>query len=100
MPEHELLALLRSEFDAVRRYLEQSMNFRKKWISVKEAAEYLGLSESQIRNLINKGALPAHRLKGTIRLNIREIDTTLLLGRNTAKRRLSNQEKQKLGGIL
>jgi len=100
MPDQEITALLRTEFDAMRRYMEQSMNFRKKWISVKEAADYLGLSQSQIRNLINEGVLPAHRIKGVIRLNIREIDASILLGRNTAKRRLSSNEQRKIGGIL
>lgn len=100
MPDQDIATLLRTEFDAVRRYLEQSMNFRKKWISIKEAADYLGLSQSHIRNLINEGTLPAHRIKGVIRLNIQEVDSSILLGRNTAKRHMTSNEQRKLGGIL
>lgn len=100
MPDHEITTLLRTEFDAMRRYPGQSMNFRKKWISIKEAADYLGLSQSQIRNLINEDVLTAHRTKSLVLLNIMKINNGILPEHNIVKQRLLSQKQRKIRGVL
>ncbi|MCK9244632.1 MAG: helix-turn-helix domain-containing protein [Candidatus Marinimicrobia bacterium] len=63
------------------------------WLSVKQCAEYLGLSESTIRKLVTSGDIPFRRLPtaegGAIRFNRKQIDFWLLSGdiRPTARAR-------------
>jgi len=61
------------------------------WLSVKQCAEYLGLSESTIRKLVTSGKIPFRRLPtaegGAIRFNRKEIDLFLLNGNVKARKR-------------
>lgn len=54
------------------------------WLSVKQCAEYLGLSESTIRKVVTSGDIPYRRLPtaqaGAIRFNRKQIDLWLLSG--------------------
>ncbi|MDD5230355.1 MAG: helix-turn-helix domain-containing protein [Candidatus Marinimicrobia bacterium] len=54
------------------------------WLSVKQVAEYLGLSSSSIRKMVASGQIPYKRLPtaegGAIRFNRRQIDLWLLSG--------------------
>jgi len=55
------------------------------WLSVKQCAEYLGLSESTVRKLITSGNIPFRRLPttegGAIRFNRKQLDLWLLSGK-------------------
>ncbi|HCI54430.1 MAG TPA: hypothetical protein DFI01_00735 [Bacteroidales bacterium] len=54
------------------------------WLSVKQCADYLGLSESTIRKMVTAGTIPYKRLPtaegGAIRFNRRQVDLWLLSG--------------------
>ena len=61
------------------------------WLSVKQCADYLGLSESTIRKLVASGNIPYRRLPtaegGAIRFNRKQIDLWLLSGEIKPKAR-------------
>ncbi len=61
------------------------------WLSVKQCADYLGLSESTIRKLVTSGDIPYRRLPtaegGAIRFNRKQIDLWLLSGEIKPKAR-------------
>jgi excisionase family DNA binding protein len=49
-----------------------------RFISIAEAAKYLGVSERTVRNMLYDGRLRGHRLGGrVVRLKLSEIDTAL-----------------------
>lgn len=52
----------------------------RRWLTQAEAAEYLGVTDRTIRNLISRGQLRGYRL-GTraVRLDARELDNALRL---------------------
>lgn len=49
----------------------------KKWLRTDEAADYLGLSKTQIHNLKRNGTIPFTKLGGTIYFRRQDIDTVL-----------------------
>lgn len=49
----------------------------KKWLRTDEAAEYLGLSKTQIHNLKRNGTFPFTKLCGTIYFRRSDIDSVL-----------------------
>ena len=54
------------------------MQNARKFVSVDEAAEYLGLSTKTIRNMIDRGDLPAWRIgRNAIRLDLRDLDAMI-----------------------
>lgn len=54
------------------------MNNTRKLVSVAEAAEYLGLSTKTIRNMIDRGELPAWRVgRKAIRVDLRDLDAMI-----------------------
>jgi excisionase family DNA binding protein len=61
------------------------------WLSVKQCAKYLGVSESTIRTLVKSGDIPYRRLPtaegGAIRFNRKQIDLWLLSGEVKPKAR-------------
>ena len=61
------------------------------WLSVKQCAKYLGLSESTIRKLVTSGDIPFRRLPttegGAIRFNRKQVDLWLLSGELKPKAR-------------
>lgn len=46
----------------------------RRWFSVAEIAEYLGVSPNTIRKWIRTGKIPFCRLNGAIRFDINEIE--------------------------
>ncbi|MFA4907239.1 MAG: helix-turn-helix domain-containing protein [archaeon] len=50
------------------------------WLSVKQCADHLSVSSSQIRKLIASGSIPYRRVGQAIRFNRRQIDLWLLSG--------------------
>lgn len=49
----------------------------RRWISVQEAADYLGVNERTIRQMIADGRLVGYRNKTFIRLDLNEIDAAM-----------------------
>lgn len=47
------------------------------WLTVREVAEYLKLSEAQVYVLVRRDQLPAHRLGNLLRFDREEIDRQL-----------------------
>lgn len=45
-----------------------------KWITTKEAAQYLRVSVGQIRNMVWRGQLPSHRVNNRLRFLKSDID--------------------------
>jgi excisionase family DNA binding protein len=52
-----------------------------RWLSQAEAAEQIGVTDRTIRNYIARGLLPAHRVRGSRVLRIRQVDLDALLVR-------------------
>lgn len=52
-------------------------NSSKNWLRTSEAAEYLGLSETQIHTLKRNGILPFTKLGGSIYFKRQDIDEVL-----------------------
>jgi len=61
------------------------------WMSVRQVAKYLSISESSVRTLISTGKIPYRRLPtaegGAIRFNRKQIDFWLLSGQTKPKAR-------------
>lgn len=51
----------------------------RRWLSQREAADYLGVSDRTIRNYIARGDLSGHRVCGSrlIRIEVRDLDAML-----------------------
>ena len=49
-------------------------NANKKWLTLNEAAEYLRISERNLRGLIKKNIIPFYRLEGKILFKTSELD--------------------------
>ena len=47
------------------------------WLTAKQVAEYLKLSEAQVYVLVKRDQLPAHRLGNLLRFDRQEIDRQL-----------------------
>ena len=63
---------------------------RGPWLSVRQAAEYLALSEQAIRDLEYRGALPGHRFGASLRFSQTELDTILASGRKATMTELGS----------
>ena len=77
----------------------------KTWMSVSEAAIYLSISQSQLRNLIYSGQLPSKKLypeksRSKILLNKRQLDISIMLGRNPMKRKPTRAEIKSIEGLI
>lgn len=77
----------------------------KTWMSIAEAAIYLSISQSQLRNLINSGRIPSKRLypeksKSKILLNKRQIDLSVMLERNSIRCRPTRAELKSIEGLI
>ena len=77
----------------------------KTWMSVSEAAIYLSISQSQLRKLIDCGRIPSKRLypeknRSKILLNKRQIDLSIMLERNSLRRRPTRAELKRIEGLI
>lgn len=77
----------------------------KTWMSIPEAAIYLSISQSQIRNLINSGRIPSKRLypeknRSKILLNKRQIDLSIMFERNSIRRKPTRAELKSIEGLI
>ena len=49
-----------------------------RWVSLNEAADYIGVHFRTLRRMIREGQIPAHRVGNRIiRLNLNEVDAAL-----------------------
>jgi excisionase family DNA binding protein len=60
--------------EAVAQRLEKMSGTRQRLLPLDRAAEYLGMSENQVLNLISEGRLKPSRVDRRIRIDIRELD--------------------------
>lgn len=51
----------------------------RSWLSMAEAAEYLGVTDRTIRNYISRGELPGHRPRGSRLVRVRREDLDALM---------------------
>jgi excisionase family DNA binding protein len=58
---------------------------RLKWITTKEAAEYLRLSVGQIRNMVWRGQLSSYKLNNRLRFLRSDLDKILISSNNGRK---------------
>lgn len=51
----------------------------RRWLNQADAADYIGVTERTIRNYVSRGAIRAHRIKGSrlIRFDRHELDAAL-----------------------
>lgn len=57
----------------------------RRWISVREASEYLSLHEITVRRLLDRGQIPGTKLGGSIRIDKRRLDGQLEQGLDIEK---------------
>jgi excisionase family DNA binding protein len=69
-----VLELVRAELD----HLPARNPEPSPWLSVREAAAYLRLSEGSVRQMIRRGTLPSHKIEGRRLLHRTELDDLLL----------------------
>jgi excisionase family DNA binding protein len=67
-------ALIEAIADAVAERLEKMSVTRQRLLPLERAAEYLGMSENQVLNLISEGRLKPSRVDRRIRIDVRELD--------------------------
>ena len=77
----------------------------KTWMSIPEAAIYMSISQSQIRKLLNSGRLPYKKLypeksRSKILLNKRQLDLSIMLERNSLRRKPTRAELKSLDGLI
>ncbi len=63
---------------------------RGPWLTVRQAAEYLSLSEQAIRDLEYSGSLPGHRFGASLRFSQTELDEQLSKHRRATASELAN----------
>lgn len=51
-----------------------------RWLTVRTAAEHLGLSEHAIRALVKRGRIPCHRIEGRVLFGRAELDSWVRSG--------------------
>jgi len=49
----------------------------RRWISVKAASEYLSVHQKTCYRLIDKGEIPATKIGGSIRVDLKALETIL-----------------------
>lgn len=86
MVEYEIL----SKLNAIERKLDGKLG--KGWITLREAVEYTGLSDSTLRRLVYDGKLTCSRKSGKLLFKTSWIDKFLIYG----KQRLSAKERRQL----
>lgn len=75
------------------------------WLSVRQAADYLSLSVNQIRKMIEANKIPYHRLdpdqdRSRILINKRELDASILLGKNILLHSPTSTERKRIGFLI
>jgi excisionase family DNA binding protein len=55
----------------------------RRFVSVRIASEYLGIHEVTCRRLIDKGQIPAAKIGGSIRVDMRKLNEKLERGLDT-----------------
>ena len=70
----------------------RDFEMRGPWLTVKQAAEYLALSEQAVRDLEYRGNLPGHRFGASLRFSRTELDTMLAEGRKATVVELTDGE--------
>jgi len=81
MTDNLLFSMILEKLDALESKIKPEYPI---WLSVRQVADYFGLSQSTIRKLVSTGDIPYRRLPtaegGAIRFNRRLIDLWLLSG--------------------
>lgn len=67
-------AMIDAIAEAVASRLEKMSTTRQRLLPLERAAEYLGMSENQVLNLISEGRLKPSRLDRRVRIDVRELD--------------------------
>jgi len=49
----------------------------RRWISIREASEYLSLHEITVRRLVDRGEIPASRIGHSVRVDLRRLQDFL-----------------------
>jgi excisionase family DNA binding protein len=53
----------------------------RRYLSIQEVADYLGIGNSTLRRLIANGIVPNYRIGGSIRIDIQELDKLIRDGK-------------------
>lgn len=67
-------AMIDAIAEAVAERLEKMSITRQRLLPLDRAAEYLGMSENQVLNLISEGRLKPSKVDRRIRIDVRELD--------------------------
>jgi len=80
----EVLTEILTKLEAI----ENKLNgMYSRFMTVKEASEYLRISVSKTRKMIAAGKIPIHRIDGKILMNRRELDYLILTGTSKPTKR-------------
>ena len=74
LPPEPLRAVLISPADLETVLAKIAANANKKWLTLNEAAEYLRISERNLRGLIKQNKVPFYKLEGKILFKTSELD--------------------------
>jgi excisionase family DNA binding protein len=72
--DEPLRAVLISQIDLETVLSKISANINKKWLTLNEAAEYLRISDRNLRKLTKNNKIPFYKLEGKILFKIIELD--------------------------
>lgn len=72
--DEPLRAVLISQIDLETVLSKISANINKKWLTLNEAAEYLRISERNLRNLTKSNKIPFYKPEGKILFKTAELD--------------------------
>jgi excisionase family DNA binding protein len=72
--DEPLRAVLISQIDLETVLSKISANINKKWLTLNEAAEYLRISDRNLRKLAKNSKLPFYKLEGKILFKVSELD--------------------------
>ncbi|MBV8833527.1 MAG: helix-turn-helix domain-containing protein [Acidobacteriaceae bacterium] len=73
-PRDTVEFFLNAMADAIADRLEQRQDARRRLLDVAQTAEYLGMTESAVYNLVSDGKLSPVRFDRRIRFDIRDLD--------------------------
>lgn len=73
----------------------KTLIMEKKWLSVDEAGEYLGVKRDTIYRWVDKRGLPSYRLGRLLKFNTDELDEWVKRGRVEEKKKTERTGVQK-----
>jgi excisionase family DNA binding protein len=78
---HSAIAAIRKQVIAEMKTQQPSAALTRRLLTAAQAGEYIGRTETAIRQMIYKKQLPVVRIGGTVRIDVQDLDTLINDGR-------------------